>query len=130
MVKAGTIETSGEALVVKFADAFPLTVVAAAKRRLDDAPRARQREDCAMLIEAGYDIAFECPAQTPMLLQLSVHPSRDADLLSRDVIASDPPLAVRSYIDHFGNRVTRVEVPAGLVTFSSRFVIHDSGRTR
>ena len=80
-----------------------------------------------MLIEAGYDIAFDCPAQTPMLLQLNVHPSRDADLLSRDVIASDPPLTMRSYLDHFGNRVTRVEVPAGLVTFSNRFVIHDSG---
>ena len=35
-----------------------------------------------MLIEAGFDIAFECPAHTPMLLQLSVHPSRDADLLT------------------------------------------------
>jgi hypothetical protein len=80
-----------------------------------------------MLIEAGYDIAFECPAQTPMLLQLSVHPSRDADLLTPDSIKSDPPLAMRSYIDHFGNRVTRVEAPAGLVTFSNRFVIHDSG---
>jgi hypothetical protein len=72
----------------------------------------------AMLIEAGYDIAFECPAQTPMLLQLNVHPSRDADLLTSDSIESDPPLAMRSYIDHFGNRVTRVEVPASLVTFS------------
>jgi transglutaminase-like putative cysteine protease len=81
-----------------------------------------------MLIEAGYDIAFECPAQTPMLLQLCIHPSRDADLLTRDSIKSEPPLAMRSYIDHFGNRVTRVEVPAGLVAFSNRFVIHDSGR--
>jgi len=80
-----------------------------------------------MLIEAGYDIAFECPAQTPMLLQLNVHPTRDADLLTPDRINSDPPLAMRSYIDLFGNRVTRVEVPAGLVTFSNRFVIHDSG---
>ena len=62
-----------------------------------------------------------------MLLQLSVHPSRDADLLTPDSIKSDPPLAMRSYIDHFGNRVTRVEVPAGLVAFSNRFVIHDSG---
>ncbi len=34
---------------------------------------------------------------------------------------------MRSYIDLFGNRVTRVEVPAGLVTFSDRFVIQDSG---
>jgi hypothetical protein len=44
-----------------------------------------------------------------MLLQLNVHPSRDADLLSADRINSDPPLAMRSYIDHFGNRVSRVE---------------------
>jgi transglutaminase-like putative cysteine protease len=80
-----------------------------------------------MLIEAGYNIAFECPAQTPMFLQLSVHPSRDADLLTPDSIKSNPPLAMRSYLDHFGNRVTRVEVPVGLVAFSNRFVIHDSG---
>jgi hypothetical protein len=62
-----------------------------------------------------------------MLLQLNVHPSRDADLLTSDSINSGPPLATRSYIDHFGNRVTRVEAPAGLVTFSNRFVIRDSG---
>ena len=49
-----------------------------------------------MLIEAGFDIAFECPAQTPMLLQLNVHPSRETDLLSPDRIASDPPLPMRS----------------------------------
>src|SRR6202041_827670 len=69
-----------------------------------------------MLIEAGFDIVFECPSQTPMLLQLNVHPSRDADLLTPDKINCDPNLAMRSYVDHFGNRVTRVEVPAGLVT--------------
>jgi transglutaminase-like putative cysteine protease len=80
-----------------------------------------------MLIEAGFDVAFECPAPTPMILQLSIHPSRDADLLTPDRIASDPPLPMRSYFDLFGNRVTRVEVPAGLVAFSDRFVIQDSG---
>ena len=80
-----------------------------------------------MLIEAGFEMAFECPAQTPMLLQLNVHPSRDADLITPDRIASDPPLPMRAYLDLFGNRVTRVEVPAGLVTFSNRFVIQDSG---
>jgi transglutaminase-like putative cysteine protease len=80
-----------------------------------------------MLIEAGFDITFQCPARTPMLLQLNIHPSRDADLLTPDAIASDPPLPMRSYLDLFGNRVTRVEVPPGLVTFSNRFTIHDSG---
>jgi hypothetical protein len=80
-----------------------------------------------MLIKAGFDVAFECPAATPMILQLSIHPSRDADLLTPNRIASDPPLPMRSYLDLFGNRVARVEVPAGLVTFSDRFVIQDSG---
>ena len=81
-----------------------------------------------MLIEAGFDVAFECPAATPMILQLSIHPSRDADLLTPDRIVSDPSLPMHSYLDLFGNRVTRVEVPAGLVTFSDRFVIRDSSR--
>ncbi len=39
MVKADNLNVSGEALVVKFADAFPLTVVTAAKHRLEDARR-------------------------------------------------------------------------------------------
>src|SRR5271165_1921472 len=81
----------------------------------------------SMLIEAGFDVALECPAATPMILQLSIHPSRDADLLTPDRIVSDPSLPMRSYLDLFGNRVTRVEVPSGLVTFSNRFVIEDSG---
>jgi hypothetical protein len=38
----------------------------------------------------------------------------------RGKINCDPILATRSYIDHFGNRVTRVEVPAGFVVFSNR----------
>ena len=66
----------------------------------------RRPEELTMLIEAGFDVAFECPAATPMILQLSIHPSRDADLLTPDRIASDPPLPMRSYLDLFGNRVT------------------------
>ncbi|MDE3176341.1 MAG: transglutaminase family protein [Pseudomonadota bacterium] len=80
-----------------------------------------------MLIDAGFRISFQCPAFTPMLLQLNVHPSRSEDLRSPDVIRSDPPLAMSAYLDHYGNRVTRVEAPPGLVTFYNRFQIIDSG---
>ena len=80
-----------------------------------------------MLIRAGYNIAFQCPAQTSMLLHLSVHPTRVGDLRSPDVVASDPNLAMGAYLDMFGNRVTRVDVPPGLVTFSNSFTIYDSG---
>jgi transglutaminase-like putative cysteine protease len=81
-----------------------------------------------MIIQAGFKISFQCPARTPMLLQLNVHPSRDGDLRSPDVIRSDPPLAMSAYVDHYGNRVTRLEAPAGLVTFENRFEINDSGQ--
>ena len=81
-----------------------------------------------MLIEAGFEIAFQCSALTPMLLQLNVHPSREPDLRSPDMIVSDPPLATSAYLDLYGNRVTRLVVPPGLVAFRNRFVIHDSGR--
>ncbi len=80
-----------------------------------------------MLIEAGFNISFQCPAFTPMLLQLNVHPSRTNDLRSPDIIESDPPYAMGAYLDHYGNRVTRLEVHPGLVTLRNRFVIQDSG---
>jgi transglutaminase-like putative cysteine protease len=80
-----------------------------------------------MLIRAGFDIVFECPAPISMLLQLNVHPSRVDDLRSPDAIATEPNLATGAYLDHYGNRVTRVDAPAGSVAFRSDFVIHDSG---
>ena len=81
-----------------------------------------------MIIKAGYNISFQCPNWTPMLLQLNVHPSRDKDLRSPDVIATDPPLPMTSYSDFYGNRVSRVDVPPGVVTFSNNFEIADSGK--
>jgi hypothetical protein len=58
-----------------------------------------------MLIEARFDIAFECSAQTPMLLQLNLHPSRDAFAAPDRVRGT--PLAMRAHIDHLGNLVIR-----------------------
>ena len=81
-----------------------------------------------MLIQAGFTIGFQCPAWTPMLLQLNVHPSRTGDLAlaGRDPFRS-AARAMSAYLDHYGNRVTRVDVPPGLVTFHNRFMIQDSG---
>ena len=35
-----------------------------------------------MQISAGYELSYECPKPTPMLLTLNIHPSRRADLLT------------------------------------------------
>jgi transglutaminase-like putative cysteine protease len=81
-----------------------------------------------MNIRAGFNLAFECPQPTPMLLALDVHPSRHRDLLSDATIRFDPPTNARAYLDGFGNACTRMTAPAGILTISTQFEIHDSGR--
>jgi len=80
-----------------------------------------------MRILTGFEIVYDCPAPVPMMLTLSVHPSRRDDLETPDWLRTDPPLDVRQYIDGFGNICSRVLAPAGRVTLSADFIIRDSG---
>jgi transglutaminase-like putative cysteine protease len=80
-----------------------------------------------MIIRAGFDIAFELPQPTPMILMLSVHPSQAKDVLTDRRITVSPSVVLHNYRVTFGNQCTRVMAPAGLVRFSSYFDIRDSG---
>lgn len=80
-----------------------------------------------MRIHAGFDISYECGQDTPMMLLISVHPSRAADLLTPGIITFTPPTAVRTYRDRFDNECTRILAPAGPMRISTRFDIRDSG---
>jgi transglutaminase-like putative cysteine protease len=78
-------------------------------------------------IRAGYDIAFQCPQAVPMILMLSVHPSRQSDLLSDHVIRFSSGVKSRDYRDAFGNVCTRLVAPAGLLEIHNEFSIQDTG---
>jgi transglutaminase-like putative cysteine protease len=80
-----------------------------------------------MQIRAGFEIAHECPQPVPMLLTLSVHPSRRGDLETPDWVRTSPVVDVRQYIDSFGNICSRVLAPAGRFVVSADFIIRDSG---
>lgn len=80
-----------------------------------------------MKICAGYDIAFECFEEVPMVLMLSVHPSRQPDLLTDHIIRFSPDVNARDYLDKFGNICTRLVVPPGLIEIRNEFMIRDSG---
>lgn len=80
-----------------------------------------------MLIKAGFDITLDCPYRTPMVLMLSVHPDRRADILGEDEIITTPNVALTRYTDKFGNLCHRLEAPAGVVNFSASFTMTDSG---
>jgi len=80
-----------------------------------------------MRIKTGFQITYDCPAPVPMLLMLSVHPSRRDDLETPDWLRTDPVLDVHQYLDLYGNICSRVLAPAGRVTLSADFIIRDPG---
>jgi transglutaminase-like putative cysteine protease len=80
-----------------------------------------------MKIRAGYRISFDCQNPMPIILKLSVHPDRRGDLLTPDELQTSVPADVVRHSDEFGNLIHRVSAPAGPITFSSSFVIQDSG---
>ena len=80
-----------------------------------------------MKIRAGYQISYDCPQPTPMILQVSVHPSRQADLISWDGLKIDPVIPANTYHDTFGNFCHVIRAPAGRLTLSTDFLVQDSG---
>ena len=80
-----------------------------------------------MRIRAGYEITYDSPQPTPMLLVLSVEDGRLKDLETPHRIAFDPPIEARDYRDGFGNACTRIVAPVGQLTILADFVIRDSG---
>ncbi|MDH4384778.1 MAG: transglutaminase family protein [Caulobacter sp.] len=80
-----------------------------------------------MRIKTGFEITYECPVDTPMLLSLSVHPSRRDVLETPEWLQTNPMVPVRQYLDGFGNICSRVLAPAGRFTLSSDFIVRDSG---
>ena len=49
-----------------------------------------------MKLRVGYELVYECPQPTPMLLMLNTHASRAQDMLVPDHIYTDPPVPLSS----------------------------------
>src|SRR4051812_24263363 len=54
-----------------------------------------------MRIRTGFEIVYDCPVPVPMLLMVSVHPSRRQDLETDDALRTDPAIPTRQYLDGF-----------------------------
>ena len=80
-----------------------------------------------MLIRAGYQIRFATDVTTPMLAMLSIHPSRNKDLVTPHRIEASPDVPIYDYVDAYGNICTRISVPPGGLTLACDFTIQDSG---
>jgi transglutaminase-like putative cysteine protease len=80
-----------------------------------------------MDIKVGFEIAHAAINPTPMVIMLSIHPSRRADIIGEEIIVADPEVPIRFYHDSFGNICGRLMAPAGGVTLRGSALVRDSG---
>ncbi|MBI5518329.1 MAG: transglutaminase family protein [Deltaproteobacteria bacterium] len=81
-----------------------------------------------MKIQAGFELLYECPQPTPMIVMLNIHYSRASELLVPDRISTSPAVPMTAYRDGFGNWCTRLVAPAGEFRLAASAVLHDDGQ--
>lgn len=79
-----------------------------------------------MKLRVGYELVYECPQPTPMLLMLNTHFSHANEVLLADVLTVDPPVPVRHYRDGFGNLCSRIVAPQGRLALSTSALLEVS----
>ena len=80
-----------------------------------------------MQIRIGYELVYECPQPTPMILMLNIHFTRVSDLIIADHIITTPPTPLTPYRDGFGNWCSRIVAPPGDIRISTNALVNDSG---
>lgn len=80
-----------------------------------------------MLIRIGYEIVYDCPQPTPMILTLNAHYSRASDLVAPDHLITTPTVPITAYRDSFGNWCSRIVAPQGRFRISTDAFVRDTG---
>lgn len=82
-----------------------------------------------MKIRVGFEIAFDLPHESPVLLMLYLHPSRAATTSRPDRLEVWPDVPITQYIDSYGNRCGRLVAPAGRLMLKNDAEVEDCGLT-
>jgi transglutaminase-like putative cysteine protease len=80
-----------------------------------------------MQIRVGYEMIYECPQPTPMILTVNVHYTRASDIVIPDFMTTNPRVPITAYRDWFGNWCTRIVAPQGRLRIATTGVVEDSG---
>lgn len=81
-----------------------------------------------MKLRVGYELQYDFPQPTPVILILNVHFTRVSDLTMPDHMVVSPAVPISGHRDEFGNWCSRFLAPAGPMTISAESVIRDTGR--
>lgn len=78
-------------------------------------------------LRVGFEMEYECPRPTPMLLALNIHYSRASSLLQPDQLQTFPSVPITAYRDMFGNWCSRLMAPPGRFVISTTALLTDPG---
>jgi transglutaminase-like putative cysteine protease len=80
-----------------------------------------------MQIGVGYELVYDFPQPTPVLLMVNIHHSRAGDITIPDIMTTTPAVPISAYRDGFGNWCTRLMAPAGRIRIAGAGTVWDSG---
>jgi transglutaminase-like putative cysteine protease len=80
-----------------------------------------------MQIKLGFEMIYECPQPTPMIVTLNVHYSRASDIIKPDHLLFTPSVPLVGYRDSFGNWCSRIVAPAGKMRMTTDALVRDKG---
>jgi transglutaminase-like putative cysteine protease len=80
-----------------------------------------------MKLRVGFEMQYEFPQPTPMIMVLGTHFTRASDVIVPDLLTTSPSVAISPYRDLFGNWCSRIVAPAGAFRLAADGVVSDSG---
>ena len=81
-----------------------------------------------MKLRVGFEMNYEFPQPTPMIMVLGTHFTRASDIVVPDYLTTSPPVPISPYRDGFGNWCSRIVAPAGPMRLAADGVVRDSGQ--
>ena len=80
-----------------------------------------------MFIRVGHEIVIDCHAETVLVLALSLHSDFNGQSVGHTSVQSDPHLPTETFVDTFGNRLTRLRAPVGRLRLWSDAIVEVDG---
>jgi transglutaminase-like putative cysteine protease len=80
-----------------------------------------------MRIRVGYEMIYDFPQPTPMIMVLGTHFSRASDVIVPDYLTTDPSVLIAPYRDGFGNWCSRIVAPTGRMRLAADGIVRDTG---
>jgi transglutaminase-like putative cysteine protease len=80
-----------------------------------------------MKIHVGYELIYEVPQPTPMIIILGTHFTRASDVIVPDFLTTSPAVPILPYRDGFGNWCSRIVAPTGTIRLQGDGSVRDTG---